>query len=366
MNDFVETNTPASNATPTDMDALQTRGGDNRTEAELLDALKQNTEFLRDDERPLPTKAEDVPAPEDIPHDDDQDIPVQDEDLGADVDEDTAGEDATATQNPDVYTLDDLDDIQITHKVDGEDVTLPLSEWVKNSAIKESLDGKGRELGNARKALDEERAQKIGEIDRVLSAASSVLVEAEHKMAQEYHSLEAQIVKAREDDDDYLVNKLKDQREVAQQKYWNARNEREAMVQQAAAQKNEIEAADWNQKLQHFQENITTAIPDWNEETAGKIRQFALDRGIPEAMLSTMVDIDVIKFVDDFRRVEEARASGSKKREAAPVRHTPVRKSSPETKQVEQDNAQREKVLSGSASLDEENAFLRNLASRHF
>merc|ERR1712072_422907 len=42
------------------------------------------------------------------------------------------------------YTLEDLDDITVTHKINGEEVTQKLSEWIASSATKQSLSKQGR------------------------------------------------------------------------------------------------------------------------------------------------------------------------------------------------------------------------------
>merc|ERR1712072_784884 len=42
------------------------------------------------------------------------------------------------------YSLEDLDDIMVTHKINGEEVTQKLSEWIASSATKQSLSKQGR------------------------------------------------------------------------------------------------------------------------------------------------------------------------------------------------------------------------------
>ena len=364
MSDAVENQ--QTNATHTDAMAVDP---ENRTEKQMLDAILRTSQIAREagyEGEPLPDRQEAIPTPEGT--DEHDQVPEgQDEQISTDVEQNPEGEDATATQEPDVYMLDDLEDVQITHKINGEDVTKPLSEWIKNSATNEALDGKGRELGDARKQLEAERNQKLAQIDGVLGAASQILVKAEEEASKEYHSFTSQIEEAREEGDQFKLSELKDKQELAQKRYWAAKNEREQMVTVAQNQRNELENTQWQQQLQHFSDNIETVIPDWSDEVATSVREFALKRGIPEAMINQMVDVNVIKFVDDFRRSEESRSTGAVKREAAPVRTIPVKRGQTPQEQTNAANqALTDKVMSGQATDAENDAFLRNMVSKHF
>ena len=208
---------------------------------------------------------------------------------------------------------------------------------------------------------------KLSEIDNVLGAATQILNENMEKASKEYHSYTEDIEEARRDGDTHRLTELKDKQEQAQKKYWEEDNKKKSYIDIAQQQKSEVEQARWNEQMQTFADNITTTIPDWNEEVAGEIRQFALDRGIPEGMINQMVDVNVIKFVDDFRRSEQSRKAGAVKREKAPVRTTPVKRgATPQEKQQAQASALTNKVLSGQGTQSEQNAFLRGLVSKHF
>ena len=55
-------------------------------------------------------------------------------------------------------------------------------------------------------------------------------------------------------------------------------------------------------QIAHFQEVIPTMIPDFNEDVAVKIRDFALEKGIAEELLNSVVDPNIVKFIDEFLR----------------------------------------------------------------
>ena len=340
---------------------------DNRTEDQMLDAILRRSEFTRDVMESLPEEHTDVPAPEGVEYDDDLETPevIEEVEEVEAIEEEVVGEDDTSTQDT-IYELDDLDDFQVWTKIDGERVPVNISELVKSYQTDQHLSNKGRELGDARKALDAEREEKLNSIDNVVSAASEILAKQEKALAKEYHELEAQIQEARDNDDDYSLTKLKDKQEQAQKKYWAAAEERKRMIETAEEQKHQLHNHQFQEKMQVFAEGITTAIPDWSEDVAKDIREFALSRGIPESIINSMVDINSIKLVDDFRRAELARSTGAKKREKAPVRVPTKKARSPQEQREVQDSAMRDKVLSGQGTKQEEEAFLRNMAARHF
>ena len=167
--------------------------------------------------------------------------------------------------------------------------------------------------------------------------------------------------------DTLLVSELRDKQEIAREKYHEAKTEREKMVNTANSQKAEVEQKAFQEKLETFSKNINTVIPDWSEDVAKDIRQFAIDRKIPEDIINSMVDVNVIKMVDDLRRVEKAKAKGVVKRKAAPIKATPVKKSrSLEQKDIDNENALRQNVLSGDASKSDQDKWLKGLVSKHF
>ena len=210
------------------------------SEQELLDAVMRNSDIMNEagfEAPPLP--GEDLDE-DPVDYDDEQD---PESDVAADTEEDdeeyeedeveTEGEDDTSTQEPDVYTADDLDlDAQVSVKIDGEEVAVSFGDLLKGYTTEQSLSKKGRELGEARKALDAERNEKIGQLDQVAQASAAVLMKPEQEAAKAYHDIEAQIKKARDDGDTFELGELKDKREQAQAKYWEAKNSRESLLTQ--------------------------------------------------------------------------------------------------------------------------------------
>jgi uncharacterized protein involved in outer membrane biogenesis len=191
------------------------------------------------------------------------------------------------------------------------------------------------------------------------------LYSQEQSFAKQYHELESSIEKAREEGDTYEVNELKDKREQVQKQYWNARNQRENIVNTVESKLQEQKTAAWEQQLEYFNATIPEMIPDFNEETAMAIREFAINEGIAPELLDTLADPVIIKFVDDFRRLKQGVTSGQAKRKKASVKRAPVKKARPAAKKkAQQEKSIRERAFSEDATEAEQMDFLRGLAQR--
>ena len=339
------------------------------TEQELLDAVLANSPIMDEVvEVPLPTEeieSEDpVEAVEEEDPETEEAVSEEVEEEVEETEEDTVGEDDTSTQ-PDVYTADDLDlDAKVSIKVDGKEMDVSFGDLIKGYSTEQSLSNKGRELGEARKAIEEERNEKLSQLDSLMNGASSVMMQTEQAHAKVYHDIEAKIKKAREEGDTFELGELKDQRELAQQQYWEARKTREGLIQQAAQQYQEVQSQQFQQQVEHFAEVIPTLIPDFNEEVAGSIRSFAIEEGITPEILDNITDPMIVKFVDDYRRLKQTVSKGTAKRKAAPTKKVPAKKAAPAKKKAE-DKAKmvKARAFREDASKEDQMDFLRQYAS---
>ena len=338
-------------ATPTDA----------ATEAELFARVMENSEIVN----------ETVPQPEPVEDEvvEDEEITDEAEDEVEEADEEEADEteEEADEENEEIDLLseDEVDwDYQVPVTVDGETQHVSLSDLRKGYSTDQSLSAKGRELGEARKALEEEGAAKLEELTNITAATNAVLMKGEDALAKEYHDLKAQLDKMGEDDFDYD----KTERQVArkQQAYWNARNEREGMIEAVAKQQQEQNVAEWNEEVKQFHENITTEIPEWNDEYNQEIIKFAIEEvGLDPEFLGTVTDAKLVKAMDDFRKLKQGVSEGAKKRTKAPVKKAPTRKAqSPKQKKTSQEQAVRQRGLSADASAEDQMDFLRQHAAK--
>ena len=343
-----------------------------RTEDQLLADIVRNSDFLPNDEESLPE--EQVPE---LDPEQSEEVKTQEseESVSEEVEEEVQpegeeipAEDAAqaATQESEIYTQDDLDlDAKVSVKIDGQETEVSFGDLIKGYSTEQSLSNKGRELGDARKKLEEEFQGKLGEIDSMSKASLAVLYSEEKAKADQYHELEKKITDARKDGDSYNLTELKDQREEAQKEYWAARNKRENLGKAVQQQQQKQFQETWQQSITHFNETIPTLIPGYNEDRAKQIREFALSEGISEDVLNNVVDPGIVKFVDDYRQLKQGVTKGAVKRKALPVKKAPVKKSKTVSQQ-KQDRSQvlRSKVLSGKADSGEEKDFLKAMAER--
>lgn len=337
-----------------------------RTEEQLLADIVRNSEFVE----PLPEEQVPELDPEEAVTEDPE---VTEESESEEVEEEdkteeeeVIDEDDESTQEAETYSLDDLNlDAKVAIKIDGEDTEVSFNDLIKGYSTEQHLSKKGRELGDARKQMDIDYDTKVKELGNMSKASAAVLYSNEQQLSKEYHDIEAQIDQARKDGDTYEVNELKDKREQAQKSYWQARNQREALVKQVTEQEQEAQQKDWQAQLTNFNEKIPELIPDFNDKTAQSIREFAIAEGIPAEVLDSIADPVIVKFVDDYRRLKQGVTKGAVKRKSAPTKKIPVRKAKSITKRKQDANeAQRQKVLSGQGSEDDQQGFLRGLAER--
>ena len=337
------------------------------TEQSLLDAVMANSPIMEEVGVPLPTEEEVPEVPEESDEEDQESEELVSEDEEVEVEEEAGeeGEDDQSTQEPEIYTADDLDlDAQVTVKVDGEEMNVSFGDLIKGYQTDQSLSSKGRELGEARKQLDEEREQKLQEITQMSDTMTVMLGQSEQVFAKQYADLESKIDKARADGDTYEVNELKDKREQVQKKYWDVRNRREQITQAVQEQQQKLAQEQWEAQLKNFDEKIPEMIPDFNDEVAQSIRQFAIDEGINPNLLDEITDPVIVKFVDDYRRLKQGVTKGAAKRKAVPAKRAPVKKAKPvNQKKEEAAKMVKARAFREDASEADQMAFLRQHAS---
>ena len=365
----MEENTKAEmDSTPPQDDSIAAVNND-QTEDALLADIIANSEFVGSlPEEQVPELDPDESDEED-PEESEEAVSEDEEEEVEEEGEDTEEEDAddeSATDESDVYATEDLDlEAKVVIKVDGEFAEVSFGDLIKGYSTEQHLSKKGRELGDARKELEDEYQEKVNELETMSKASAAVLYSNEQALAAEYHDLEGAIDKARKDGDTYEVNELKDKREQVQKNYWEARNQREQLVKAVSAQETANNEKEWNEQLEYFNETIPTLIPDFNEDTAIAIREFAIEEGIAPEILDSIADPAIVKFVDDFRRLKQGVSKGAVKRKSAPTKKAPLRKAKTATKQKQDAaEAKRRRALSGNASAEEQHDFLRTLAER--
>ena len=253
----------------------------------------------------------------------------------------------------------------VTHKVDGEEITQPLSEWVAGSATKQHLSKQGRELGEARKEFETQRDATLKELEAIGSAVAQKAYGEEIKYQKDYHELSQKMEKARKDDDTYELGELTKQQKDAQEKYWKARSEREGLVSAVQQQQQRAQQEAFQKDVAYFNEHVTEYIPDWDEKVQTDVRAFALEKGLPEEIVDTVTNPAIVKLLDDYRRLEQNIESGAKKRQKAPVKKMPAKKGkAPTKKKQDAEKMVHARAMRENASKEDQMDFLRQHASK--
>ena len=343
------------------------------TEQELLDAVMRQSPIMEEVGFSEPLPEEEIPevdpeeSEEEVDPEDSEDA-VSEEEYEEEV-EGAEDEDGTEvpTQDADVFTADDLDlDAKVRVKIDGEELDVSFSDLLKGYQTDASLSKKGRELGEAKKQLEEQYATQAKEINELGQASAAILLGEEQNLSKQYHSLEAQIEKARQEEDTFELDKLKDKREQVQKKYWNARKQREGIQTQLTAQQAKREQEQWEANMQYFQENIESYVPGFDDKVASDIREFAIGEGLPAAIVDSIMDPQVVKVLNDYRTLKQGVTKGEAKRKAVPTKKVvPTKKAkSPTKKAADKDKMIKARAFREDASKDDQDAFLKQYAAK--
>lgn len=332
----------------------------------MAEKLGLNEESLpEEDDSSDPTP--DDSSEEEVPEENDEESDdVDEEENEEDTTEEDADEDDTSTQDADMPSEEDIDwEYRIPIKVDGKIEYVTLEEVRKGYSTDQHLSQKGRELGELKKQIEVERTEKLNELVQLGASLHDTLTSEETRLAAEYHKINAELQKARDDGDTYTARELRDQLEDAQGKYWEVRNQRETQVKAVAEKLRQEQAQVQRQLLEKFQTDIPTFIPDFSEKVAKDIREFALNEGLPEELLNNIYDAKVIKILNDYRLLKTAKDKGAEKRKAAPTKKSiPVKKGkSIDEVKATKTKSTRAKVLTGEGSERDQLDFLKNISS---
>jgi len=351
-------------------DLLDNSGSEDQMLADILN----KSEILQEaGVVPMPEESQPEPELEDSEEtgtEEDLEEPVDSAEYEDDVEpDDEEGEDdskedgdAEATE-VETYLLDDLEDIMVTHKIDGEEVTLPLSDWIAGSATKQHLSKQGREIGEARKSLEEERTQKLGEIENLATIVANEVYSEEMNHQKKYHDITQKLSRAQLEGDTYEIGELTQEQTKAQNDYWTARNKRESLATQVGQQRQALQQQQFQESVKHFNDTITDIIPDWDDSIKDSVREFALEEGLPEALIDVVSDPNLVKFVDEFRRLKKGVQSGAKKRAKIPAKKVPAKKARTPTKRKQDREATvKARAFKQNASNEDQIEFLKKFA----
>jgi len=310
--------------------------------------------------------AETEEAPQDLASEEEAATNEEDEVVEEDTPEETteeteSGDDESTEAGS--YALEDLEDVMVSHKINGEEVTQKLSEWIASSATKQSLSKQGREIGELKKALEDEKKTKLEELTKVGQALATNLLSDEMTAQKNYHALAQELEKAQVNDDTYQIGELSKQQNKIQKQYWEARKKREDLVKGISEQQEQYVKQEFQQKVEKFNSSINQYIPTWNEKVAKEIRDFAMEEGLSEEVINGITDPVVVKFVYDYKNLKKGVTKGAAKRKVTKTLKTPVKKAVPaEKKRMDQEAMVKARAFKEGASKADQDAFMKQYA----
>jgi len=310
---------PMDDAIDTLLDRAVERGTlspafDNEEEVESIQEEDESTEELEGED--LDHAEEDA---EDV--DDDEDDTATEEEDDEDDDESIQEEESNEVEDGEL----DMD-YQVPVKIDGEESKVSMEELIKGYQTNQSQTKKGQELAEQAKQLDAEIEksqvfQKINDDllkqqdDRDLALLQSKK-DVMDKMAKDG------FVEGVDEDLATLQYKYKS----LEDEYGKRKAERNSTTDKMIeAQQDEIRKSS-EKNVEIFQKEIKTLVPDWSETIAQDNYKFAIEQGIPEEFVNTIVSPVIAKFIDDYRRLKTSASTGAKKRKLTPVKTVSAKK----------------------------------------
>jgi hypothetical protein len=285
----------------------------------------------------------------------------------SDGEESTEEEDSKeSTPEGDLPTEEEIEwSYKIPVKVDGKLEYKTLEEVRKGYQTDQHLSNEGRKIGEMRKQLEAERNEKLQEVVDMGSQLHAELTSTEATYQKQYGDLTKAIEDARDSGDTYKIRELKEQREDIQEKYWEARNKREETAKKITDHYRKLNEENQTRLLEQFNKDIQEKVPGFDGKLSKSIRDFALKEGIPETMLDTVFDASVVKFINDYRKLKQAKEIGQSKRKVAPTsKSVPLKKGTPQSKkEADAIQSNRAKVLSGNGDNRDQLEFIKRISS---
>ena len=275
-----------------EQDASNTElNGDDVTEALLRrwsdeDADKPSEPRSEEKEEPAPEAVEESEdasdeSPEEDKEEDDQEEEVEaseEEDAEADEDEE---EEEQSDEKPKKVLKDDSI-VKVT--VDGKEHDVPVEKLKRLYGQEASLTRKSQEVAAKRKEVEETGAAYV-------AALSSLLERSRHK-AQPFAQVDFAIAAKELDNDSYTALKNEAQRSFEEVRF---------LEQELGAFMQAVE----RQKVQELQVQaretvkiLEKDIPNWSDELYNNMRAFAINQGLDEYTVNTLVDPTAWKMIN--------------------------------------------------------------------
>ena len=272
---------------------------------EVSDAILSRWEDAGDDQ--LSEDGEEASQQVEEETDDDVDL-VEVDETEEDIEEDTEPEeeDNADKDNDDEDELDSQfadDDAMVEVSVDGKVVQQSVKELKRLAGQEASLTRKSQETASKRKEADEA-------INKNHAVFQTLLQKAEEKY-KPYSEVDMLLASKTMEAEDFALlrkeaqdagNDLKFLREEADKFYQDVQAQNQKAMQDAAKQAIEV---------------LENDIPEWSNDLYNDIRAYAIEQGMDEATVNTIVDPTAIKILHKARLFDQTKQVATKKKVAA-------------------------------------------------
>lgn len=266
--------------------------GDDVTEALLRrwsdeDADKPSEPRSEEKEVPAPEAVEESEeasdeSPEEDNEEDDQEEEVEaSEEEDAEADEDEEEEEEQSEEKPKKVLKDDSI-VKVT--VDGKEHDVPVEKLKRLYGQEASLTRKSQEVATKRKEVEETGAAYV-------AALSSLLERARHK-AQPFAQVDFAIAAKELDTESYTALKNEAQRTFEDVRFLE--QELGAFMQAVERQK----AQELQVQARETVKYLEKEIPNWSDELYNNMRAFAINQGLDEYTVNTLVDPTAWKMIN--------------------------------------------------------------------
>ena len=288
-------------------DAEETQPSEDKVpEAEDQAALTQETESSDD----LIDEAE-----VDIDDEDDNDQSTEDDDTDLDDEDDEIEQEETVDEEEALEALEIDDDHEVEIKVNGEVKTASIASLKRLYGQEASITRKSQELASQRRYAEEAVGKSTAVLKRMLDQATEkfkpyaeidMLVASKTMSDEEFAALRkeataaAQNLKFLQEETDTFYSAMRDQQQAALQ-------------EQAKVAVKQLEAE----------------VDGWSNELYNDIRSYAIEQGMSEDVVNTIVDPVAIKFINKARMFDQGKKVATVKKKSAASRKTLRSKKAP-------------------------------------
>jgi hypothetical protein len=305
---------------------------------------------------------------EDPDADDSSEETADEEDDEQADEEEEQSDDEQSTAEPAHFAEEQIDwAATVPVKIDGKVVKVSLADLRKGYATDQHLSQKGREIGDLKKAAETERETKLAEVIQLADVLNTELSAGENAIAAQFAEVKKQRDDAKKNGDVYATREANERMRELQEEYAAAQQTRkEKLTKVAGAYQKRVQ--DEKQALgAKFAKEAPELIKGYTDEVAAKCRDFALKEGVPEALLESIYDARVVKFINDYRSLKEAVEKGASKRTEKKVpasKAVPMKKGTPPSVAAKKAKANlRSTVLSGKGDTSQQLDFLKGISS---